>query len=655
MMERPTCEWCPRCVLSLPGDIQRACKLRRALSLLVEWDRSSLAPQDVQPLLDAWLDTLQRAQDALPVALDALVELARSQRPNVATNALGTLMVACASEALDADVDGMAGRLWDCAERVVLSGHACERNCATGLIQMLAARHWAACQRSLAPHRWSSMLWALSASAEQFTPEWVARDIAADGWRWQAEIVAQRRASRERCCARPNVATNALGTLMVACASEALDADVDGMAGRLWDCAERVVLSGHACERNCATGLIQMLAARHWAACQRSLAPHRWSSMLWALSASAEQFTPEWVARDIAADGWRWQAEIVAQRRASRERCCARYAEQVAEVFAMAVGALLVACDGGVLAVEVARNAPQALALCLRGIAAQRSDVYPEADTPYFCALGLAAVLSRRGRPAGPFVDPGTPSAELVEAVVRGQPGIVQAIAEVLEKLTTSLMSDGGFERWVRSSIVWSQDNNEHEPDYEQAVHRMAQLPLLLLHCLAGIASVKELCPLLAPAIPTLRTLVQRGSQLNQRKQDDVFEYQVLCCLTEFIGYDEETDVLAGPALEEALLVLGRYQLGVDEALTEWSELAKERAAFIVPRLSIPETKDRFDFVARQISAVWLPDEEKLALQPCTVCKKEGRYRCSRCKKRFYCSAQCQKTDWASHMAICKQ
>jgi len=39
----------------------------------------------------------------------------------------------------------------------------------------------------------------------------------------------------------------------------------------------------------------------------------------------------------------------------------------------------------------------------------------------------------------------------------------------------------------------------------------------------------------------------------------------------------------------------------------------------------------------------------------CAVCDKESTTRCSRCHTQYYCSRDCQKSDWASHKANCKK
>ena len=39
----------------------------------------------------------------------------------------------------------------------------------------------------------------------------------------------------------------------------------------------------------------------------------------------------------------------------------------------------------------------------------------------------------------------------------------------------------------------------------------------------------------------------------------------------------------------------------------------------------------------------------------CAVCKRATTQRCSSCHVEYYCSAECQKSDWQSHKATCKK
>lgn len=52
------------------------------------------------------------------------------------------------------------------------------------------------------------------------------------------------------------------------------------------------------------------------------------------------------------------------------------------------------------------------------------------------------------------------------------------------------------------------------------------------------------------------------------------------------------------------------------------------------------------------------PKQEKIENvnrnRACFVCQKNSSLRCSKCKKIYYCSVECQKQDWHSHKLICR-
>jgi hypothetical protein len=41
--------------------------------------------------------------------------------------------------------------------------------------------------------------------------------------------------------------------------------------------------------------------------------------------------------------------------------------------------------------------------------------------------------------------------------------------------------------------------------------------------------------------------------------------------------------------------------------------------------------------------------QKKRTFKPCSVCQVETKMKCSCCKKVYYCSEACQKSDWKSH------
>ena len=44
---------------------------------------------------------------------------------------------------------------------------------------------------------------------------------------------------------------------------------------------------------------------------------------------------------------------------------------------------------------------------------------------------------------------------------------------------------------------------------------------------------------------------------------------------------------------------------------------------------------------------------EKGTAKVCNKCGNPGTLRCSKCKKVYYCSKECQKSDWKTHKLSC--
>ena len=38
---------------------------------------------------------------------------------------------------------------------------------------------------------------------------------------------------------------------------------------------------------------------------------------------------------------------------------------------------------------------------------------------------------------------------------------------------------------------------------------------------------------------------------------------------------------------------------------------------------------------------------------PCKVCQKNTSSKCGRCKGEYYCSKECQRSDWKFHKSFC--
>jgi hypothetical protein len=40
--------------------------------------------------------------------------------------------------------------------------------------------------------------------------------------------------------------------------------------------------------------------------------------------------------------------------------------------------------------------------------------------------------------------------------------------------------------------------------------------------------------------------------------------------------------------------------------------------------------------------------------EPCEICNKPSSFKCSVCKKVYYCSKKCQKENWKYHKGMCQ-
>ena len=46
-------------------------------------------------------------------------------------------------------------------------------------------------------------------------------------------------------------------------------------------------------------------------------------------------------------------------------------------------------------------------------------------------------------------------------------------------------------------------------------------------------------------------------------------------------------------------------------------------------------------------------DTEAVAAKICNSCGKKAEKRCSTCGDVFYCSVECQRSDWSTHKKVC--
>jgi hypothetical protein len=75
-----------------------------------------------------------------------------------------------------------------------------------------------------------------------------------------------------------------------------------------------------------------------------------------------------------------------------------------------------------------------------------------------------------------------------------------------------------------------------------------------------------------------------------------------------------------------------------------YEAIAKEQIAVVFTK----ETPEEL----RSLSAMFtLPDDMTAPI--CAVCREEAEQRCSRCQGEWYCSRQCQVSDWKRHKPVC--
>ena len=77
----------------------------------------------------------------------------------------------------------------------------------------------------------------------------------------------------------------------------------------------------------------------------------------------------------------------------------------------------------------------------------------------------------------------------------------------------------------------------------------------------------------------------------------------------------------------------------------EWSSMTRKKAARYHALVKVLEEDETADEDIRAMA-----EEE---LKTCPTCKNPAAKRCTGCKREFYCSVTCQKSDFKEHKKVC--
>jgi hypothetical protein len=67
------------------------------------------------------------------------------------------------------------------------------------------------------------------------------------------------------------------------------------------------------------------------------------------------------------------------------------------------------------------------------------------------------------------------------------------------------------------------------------------------------------------------------------------------------------------------------------------------------------EMRKIFTKLFKEQSFAFKPQDDMCVVHICNTCRKMGQLRkCSKCQKQYYCSRECQKSDWQKHKGVCQ-
>lgn len=90
------------------------------------------------------------------------------------------------------------------------------------------------------------------------------------------------------------------------------------------------------------------------------------------------------------------------------------------------------------------------------------------------------------------------------------------------------------------------------------------------------------------------------------------------------------------------------------QTVNDWSKLDSDYATYGL--ICGPSFSPMYWNTVKYDTNVSAKDKKSIEFdlgEVCYVCNLEGKYRCNKCKKIYYCSVTCQSVDWKRHKKSC--
>lgn len=243
----------------------------------------------------------------------------------------------------------------------------------------------------------------------------------------------------------------------------------------------------------------------------------------------------------------------------------------------------------------------------------------------------------------------------LILAALRGHENIVRLLLQVPGININAQDADG----WT--ALIWAAANG-----YKNIVKLLLTVPGININAqdkdgkTAFILAIERKYPAIAKVIQSsIKSLIQQAfASIKQNNLD------IVRSIVAQIGVDSIFDSQGNTLLDKAV-VLNRTH--IIEFLLQNAKDARELLAKF-PFEGINPTSDLFKYfyglafnqslsprlitprACRSPRTCWSPMKAHL----CQICSSIAEKYCSRCKKIYYCSGECQKKHWLSHKTICQ-